>query len=115
MILAALMIGCCCLPGSGSSQIEQGMASYYGDQFQGKKTASGEPYDRGAYTCAHRTLPFGTQVRVTNLKNKKSVLVRVNDRGPWVEGRIIDLSYVAASDIGMIRDGVIKVKITILK
>ncbi len=109
------MIGCCCLPGSGSAKIEQGMASYYGDEFQGKKTASGELYDRGAYTCAHRTLPLGTRVRVTNLKNKKSVLVRVNDRGPWVAGRIIDLSYVAARDIGMIRDGVIKVKITILK
>lgn len=109
------MIGCCCLPGSGSAKIEQGMASYYGDEFQGKKTASGELYDREAYTCAHQTLAFGTRVRVTNLKNKKSVLVRVNDRGPWVKGRIIDLSYAAAKDLGMISDGIIKVKITILK
>lgn len=115
MILAALMIGCCCLPGTGTAKIEQGMASYYGDEFHGKKTASGELYDKGAYTCAHRTLPFGTRVRVTNLKNKKSVLVRVNDRGPWVKGRIIDLSYAAAQDLGMIADGVIRVKINILK
>jgi len=115
MIIAALMIGCCCLPGSGSARVAQGLASYYGDAFQGKKTASGELYDKGAYTCAHRTLPFGTRIRVTNLKNKKSVLVRVNDRGPWVEGRIVDLSYAAARDIGMISDGVVRVKLTILK
>lgn len=115
MILAALMIGCCCLPGTGSARIEQGLASYYGDEFQCKKTASGELYDREALTCAHRTLPFGTRVRVVNLKNKKKVLVRVNDRGPWVAGRIIDLSYAAAQKLDMIRDGVVKVKITPLK
>jgi rare lipoprotein A len=66
-------------------------------------------------TCAHRDLPFGTRLKVTNLENKKSVFVRVNDRGPWVTGRIIDLSYAAAKQLGMIKNGVIKVKIEIIK
>jgi len=66
-------------------------------------------------TCAHRDLPFGTRLKVTNLENKKSVIVRVNDRGPWVTGRIIDLSYAAAKQLGMIKNGVIKVRIEIIK
>jgi len=91
------------------------MATYYGDEFQGKKTASGEIYNQWEFTCAHKKLPFGTMLRVTNLKNKKSVVVRVNDRGPWVKGRILDLSYAAAKEMAMIADGVVKVKIEIIK
>jgi rare lipoprotein A len=87
------------------------MASYYSDIFHGRKTASGETYDKWAFTCAHRKLAFGTKLVVTNLANKRSVLVRVNDRGPFVKGRIIDLSYAAAEKIGMIAAGVVKVKV----
>jgi rare lipoprotein A len=91
------------------------MASYYGDDFHGRKTASGEVFDQWKLTCAHRDLPFGTRLKVTNLQNKKSVLVRVNDRGPWVSGRLIDLSYAAAKKIDMIQRGVVKVKIVVVK
>jgi rare lipoprotein A len=91
------------------------MASYYGDDFHGRKTASGEVFDQWKLTCAHRDLPFGTRLKVTNLQNKKSVIVRVNDRGPWVSGRLIDLSYAAAKKIDMIQRGVVKVKIEIVK
>ena len=80
---------------------ETGTASWYGDKFHGRRTANGERYDMYAYTAAHKTLPFGTILRVTNLDNNKSILVRVNDRGPFVRGRIIDLSRVAAKDIGV--------------
>lgn len=91
------------------------MASYYGDQFHGRKTASGETFNKWDFTCAHKKLPFGTKLKVTNLKNRKSVVVRVNDRGPFVKGRIVDLSYAAAKKIGMVKDGVVKVKIEIIK
>lgn len=89
-----------------------GYATYYGPGFHGKKTASGEIFDMYEMTCAHRTLPFGTRLRVTNLSNRKSIEVRVNDRGPFVEGRILDLSYGAAQRIGL--DGKELVRITIL-
>jgi len=105
---------CCCLAGSSAAAdafVQTGMATYYGDEFHGKKTASGESYNKWALTCAHKKLPFGTKLRVTNLKNNKSVVVRVNDRGPWVKNRIIDLSFAAAKEIDMIADGVVKVKI----
>ncbi len=81
--------------------IEVGQASWYGLPFQGRKTANGEIYDMNQMTCAHRTLPLGSWVRVTNLKNKKTVIVRVNDRGPALEGRVIDLSYAAARLVGL--------------
>ncbi len=80
---------------------QTGTASWYGNRFHGRRTASGERYDMHAYTAAHKSLPFGTILRVTNLDNSKSVLVRVNDRGPFVRGRIIDLSRVAAKEIGV--------------
>lgn len=98
-----------------AKSVEYGMASYYGDEFHGKKTASGEIYNKWDYTCAHRKLPFGTKIRVTNMENKKSVIVRVNDRGPFVKNRIVDLSYAAARDIDMIPKGVVKVKIEVIK
>ena len=90
---------------------EIGYASWYGEKYQGKPTASGEPFDMYAYTAANRTLPFGTKIRVTNLKNNKSVEVRINDRGPTKKSRIVDLSYQAAKDIGLLRYGVVSVKI----
>ena len=88
-----------------------GQASYYGSKFHGRPTASGERFDNGKLTAAHRTLPFGTKVRVTNLDNGRSVVVRVNDRGPFVRGRIIDLSQAAARRIDMDRAGVARVRL----
>jgi rare lipoprotein A len=99
------------LTGSGRIHTEYGYASYYGDKFEGRRTASGEAFHQSLLTAAHKQLPFGTKVRVTNLSNHKSVIVRVNDRGPFVRGRIIDLSKSAAKNIGMINAGVVKVKI----
>ena len=85
---------------------QKGIASWYGPKFHGKYTSNGELYNMYAYTAAHKTLPMNTIVKVTNLKNKKSVIVRINDRGPFVENRIIDLSYVAGKDIGLDKTGV---------
>jgi len=87
----------------------------YGNDLAGKKTASGEPFDPKALTMAHRTLPFGTHVRVTNLENQRSVEVVVNDRGPFVPGRIADLSEAAARRIGMVADGVVEALLDILQ
>jgi rare lipoprotein A len=86
-----------------------GKASWYGGKFNGRKTADGETYDMYALTCAHRTLPLGSWVRVTNLKNKRSTLLRVNDRGPVPLNRIVDLSYAAAQKLGMV--GLAKVRV----
>lgn len=85
------------------------MASYYGTEFQGHMTASGQRFDWHKMTCAHRTLPFGTRLRVTNVRNGRSVVVVVNDRGPFVRGRILDLSLAAARELGMIERGSAKV------
>jgi rare lipoprotein A len=92
-----------------------GIASWYGDDYHGKRTANGEIYNQYKLTAAHRTLPFNTLVRVTNLKNGRSVVVRINDRGPFIRGRIIDLSYAAAGEIGMVDDGIQKVELRILQ
>ena len=105
----------CCMCGTPGGHVQYGKASYYGDEFHGRKTSSGEVYDKWKFTCAHRELPFGTRVRVTNLSNNKTVIVRVNDRGPFVRGRIIDLSFVAAQKISMIQEGIVKVKIEVVK
>ena len=91
-----------------------GQASWYGYPFYGNQTANGEIYRPGTMTAAHRSLPFGTRVRVTNLNNGRSTVVRINDRGPYVGGRIIDLSETAADSIGMKSSGVAPVKIQIL-
>ncbi|HAK44514.1 MAG TPA: septal ring lytic transglycosylase RlpA family lipoprotein [Spirochaeta sp.] len=90
------------------------MASWYGGKFQGRKTANGEVFDTNKMTAAHKTLPFDTVVKVTNLKNNKSVLVRINDRGPFVEGRVIDLSRAAAEIIDMTISGVTLVELDIV-
>ena len=95
--------------------MQYGEASYYGEEFHGRNTASGEIFNKWDYTCAHKKLPFNTKVKVTNLKNQKSVVVRVNDRGPFVKGRIIDLSFAAAKKIGMVKQGVVKVKIEVIR
>lgn len=91
-----------------------GKATYYADGFQNKQTASGETYKKSKYTAAHKDLPFNTLVRVTNLKNGKSVVVKINDRGPFGRDREIDLSYIAAKSIDMISDGVVDVKVEVL-
>lgn len=93
---------------------QTGRASWYGEGHQGKPTASGEPFDMNALTAAHPSLPFGTRLRVVNLDNDRSVDVRVNDRGPTVAGRIIDLSYAAARVLGAVGAGVIPVRVTVL-
>jgi rare lipoprotein A len=94
---------------------EKGSASFYADSFQGKRTANGERFNQKKKSAAHKTLPFGTKVKVTNLKNGKSVKVRINDRGPFVAGRIIDLSKRAAQKIDMKKDGVVSVEIVYKK
>ena len=86
--------------------IERGMASWYGDRHHGRRTANGEAFDMNALTAAHRTLPFGTRVRVLNPGTGASVVVRINDRGPYAQGRIIDLSRAAAERLGLLREGV---------
>ncbi len=91
-----------------------GMASYYGSKFYGNKTASGEVLDKDELTCAHPTLPFGTMLEVTNLSNNKWCVVRVNDRGPYAHGRLIDVTHKSAKHLGMFGSGVIKVKVTIV-
>jgi len=94
---------------------EVGMASYYGGKFIGRKTANGEIFVANKLTAAHKTLPFGTMVKVTNLSNNKSVIVRINDRGPFIKGRIIDLSEAAANKIDMLQQGIVKVSIECMK
>jgi|694.fasta_scaffold138931_2 rare lipoprotein A (peptidoglycan hydrolase) len=96
------------------ASVYQGRASFYGPGFYGRQTANGEVFRPGTMTAAHKTLPFGTRVRVTNMSNGRSTVVRINDRGPYVGGRIIDLSETAADAIGMRNSGVSPVKIQIL-
>jgi rare lipoprotein A len=96
----------------GTTQV--GIASWYGVPYDGRKTSSGEVYDMRKLTAAHRTLPFNTWVEVTNLSNGKQVDVRVTDRGPFVDGRIIDLSLAAANEIDMVRQGIVKVRLKVI-
>jgi rare lipoprotein A len=97
-----------------NGKVLYGKASYYAEKFHGRKTANGETFDMNALTAAHRSLPFGTICRVTNLSNQKTVNVKINDRGPFIEGRIIDLSKGAARSLDALQSGVIEVKIEIL-
>jgi rare lipoprotein A len=94
---------------------EQGKASYYSNKLQGRKMANGEPYRRHKLTAAHRTLPFGTKVKVTNLQTRQTVKVKITDRGPYAKGRVIDLSEAAARRIGSIEAGVVPVKVKVVK
>ena len=100
--------------GAWAQADEVGIASYYDDSFHGRKTASGELYNKNKLTAAHRTLPYGTIVKVTRLDNKKSVRVRINDRGPYLKGRIVDLSRKAAERLDIIQDGHAKVQIEVV-
>lgn len=93
---------------------KMGTASFYGKRLHGRHTYSGEKLDNASFTAAHKTLPFGTLVRVTNLKNNKSVVVKINDRGHFKRGRVIDLTYAAAKEIDMLRDGVANVQLDVL-
>ena len=102
-------------PAPVSSKDLEGLASYYAEPYHGRRTANGEVFDTyQGYTAAHRTLPFNTLVRVTNKTNGREVDVRINDRGPWIEGRVIDLSLRAAREIDSVRPGVIPVKLRVL-
>lgn len=97
------------------SVVDHGVASWYGPKFHGRTTASGEPFDQEALTAAHKTLPFGSLVEVVNLDNGRTVQVRINDRGPFVRGRVIDLSRAAAREIGLIGPGTAKVDVVLLE
>jgi rare lipoprotein A len=113
-----LMAGCVAqnknLPSLNNGNSQLGIASWYGPSFHGKPSASGEPYDMWALTAAHRTLPFGTWVQVTKVETGKRVTVRINDRGPFIKGRIIDLSYAAARELAMIGEGTADVALKIV-
>lgn len=117
-VLLAMLAGCStvrqgrvsapdAMPSSMTSGVEigRGTASWYGPGFRGKRTASGEPFDDSDLTAAHRTLPFGSRVRVRNVRNGREVVVRINDRGPWKRGRVIDLSKAAAAALDMLQAG----------
>jgi rare lipoprotein A len=108
LLLSLLATGCLTVTGE-NRYTESGTASWYGERFHGRPTASGEPFDAGALTAAHPSLPFGTVVEVENRENGRRVRVRINDRGPFVEGRIIDLSKAAAREIGMLDSGLARV------
>ncbi len=122
LVASLLMIGCGAAPArdevvdaTGRTHMISGKASWYGKRFQGRPTASGESFDVKKLTAAHRTLPFQTIVRVTDVDTRKSVVVRVNDRGPWTDGRVIDLSRIAAEDLDMIQRGVVTVTLEVLE
>jgi rare lipoprotein A len=100
--------------GDGRSGVGSGMASFYGSEFSGSRTASGERFNPSGFTAAHRTLAFQSRVAVTNLANGKEVIVRINDRGPWAKGRIIDISHAAAMRIGMGQSGTARVKLELM-
>lgn len=127
-VALALLLFCCAAPRRTIVQppkavpprppvrerVQYGWASWYGEEFHGRRTASGQVYDMYDLTAAHRTLPFGTRVMVTHLKKGRSVVVTVNDRGPFVKGRIIDLSYAAARVLGMVEEGVAWVRVEVV-
>jgi rare lipoprotein A len=118
VLLVWLCLGCVSCATAGAmrreSRAEIGMASYYGGAHDGRRTASGERFDMREMTAAHRSLPFGTQVRVTNLRNGRAVVVRINDRGPWKKGRVIDVSYAAGRKLGLIGPGTARVRLDVL-
>jgi rare lipoprotein A len=112
LVLIALCLSACrTTRGAQGRGYGEGLASFYGAGLHGRPTANGERFDKEALTAAHKTLPFGTCVEVTSLTNGRSVRVRINDRGPYVAGRIIDLSEAAARQLGMISSGVSRVRL----
>lgn len=115
LVLVVLLISCARKEYFHSGAVQEGLASWYGPDFHGKPTSSREIYNMYDMTAAHKSIPFGTYVMVTNLNNGKSIIVRINDRGPFIKGRIIDLSYAAANMLDMVGPGVAPVKIEILE
>ncbi|NER59679.1 septal ring lytic transglycosylase RlpA family protein [Pseudomonas sp. MAFF212428] len=111
LALFTLLTGCASHDIDPRGYDQTGTASYYGARHHGKRTASGEPFNQHGLTAAHRSLPFGTRVQVTNLANDRRVVVRINDRGPHTRGRLIDLSRAAAEQLGMIRSGTARVRV----
>ena len=114
LVLLAFAAACAHAPrgqGGGAEPIAEGVASYYGESLRGNPTASGERFDPDALTAAHRSLAFGTCLRVENAANGRSVRVRVNDRGPFVQGRILDVSFAAARALDFVRQGVARVRL----
>jgi rare lipoprotein A (peptidoglycan hydrolase) len=117
IILSILVNGCSSMQNVVMKDVEKiqfGVASYYGKEFQGNKTSCGEAYDMNQLTAAHRALPFGTLVKVTNTKNGRSTVVKINDRGPHNARRVIDLSYAAADELGMVADGIVRVRLDVI-
>jgi len=117
--LVFLVVACAGKPAPSTTPVrkgdtEKGIASWYGKKYHGRLTANGERYDMHKMTAAHRTFPFGTVVEVTNLENGRKARVRINDRGPFVKGRIIDLSYKAARELEMVESGVVRVRIEVV-
>ncbi len=114
-VLIVLLFACAHAPRRSGEQrgdaLGEGTASYYGAAHRGRQTANGERFDPSALTAAHRTLPFGTCLRVENLRNQRSVEVRVNDRGPFVKGRIVDVSEAAARQLDFLREGIARVRL----
>jgi rare lipoprotein A len=119
VLFVLALSSCGTTPKSGApaaiGHVESGMASFYGNEFQSRKTSNGEIFDQAKHTAAHRTLPFGTRLKVTNTQNSKSVVVRINDRGPFAKGRIIDLSSSAFKSIANLNVGVISVRIEVIQ
>ena len=113
-VLAGMALLSAC-GGSKNAFTQSGQGSYYADKFNGRKTASGAIYRSGKMTAAHNTLPFGTRIKVTNVKNGKSVKVTVNDRGPHVKGRIVDVSGKAANKLDLVQAGVVPVQLKVIK
>jgi rare lipoprotein A len=115
-ICLALLVTPFAATAAGDNHIGSGNASYYGNEFAGRRTANGEIFNPNAMTAAHRTVAFGSKVKVTHLGNGREVTVRINDRGPWGgKGRIIDLSHAAAKQIGMHHSGTAKVRLTLIR
>jgi rare lipoprotein A len=114
MAIALLALPVLTQAGDSRRDVGEGMASYYGSEFAGSRTANGERFDPAGLTAAHRTLAFHSRVVVTNIANGKEVIVRINDRGPWGKGRIIDISHAAARQIGMDRSGTARVKLELV-
>lgn len=112
---AMLTTGCAVRPIITAMATQEGLASYYADQFQGRPTSSGEIFDMHKLTAAHRQYPFGTRVRVTNIRNQKQVEVKINDRGPMKPERVIDLTLAAAKEIGLVEKGVERVRVEVLE
>lgn len=119
IFIFSIILSSCSLPVSRESYapgyIERGIASWYGEEFHGRPTSSGEIYDMHALTAAHKLMPLGTVAKVTNLENGRSVTVKINDRGPFIDDRIIDLSYGSAGAIDMVETGLAPVEIEVLK